>query len=124
MVAYINEILFLIPIVAVAIYHAKRFAANKPTSNWFHFLWACFFGLIIAGMWLLMHKDWLFAGSLVVERFVFFNPVLNYFRKPRQAFFYVHSEKNGSWIDRILKKVYAPVWIVSAVGFIVLQFFL
>ncbi len=124
---YAYEAIFLLFIISIAIYHAKRFAKNIPTGKWFHFLWACFFGFIIAVMWWLSGKNWLLAGSLVIERFVFFNPVLNYFRKPQRAFFYLGAGKNAGWQDRLLslmRKAYPFIWGACLIGFIILQFFL
>lgn len=124
MTAHINEALFLAPIIVVAKYQADRFAKNKPNSKWFHILWAAAFGGAIGIMWLIADKDYLFACALIVERFVFFNPILNYFRKPRMPFFYVSNTVNPSWWDGALDKVYIPAWIIGTAGFIIIQFFL
>src|SRR5690349_4904665 len=75
LMTYAYEAIFLLFILSIAIYHAKRFAKNISTGKWFHFLWALFFGFIILVMWWLNGKNWLLAGSLVLERFVFFNPI-------------------------------------------------
>lgn len=127
MVTYLAEALFLVPIISVALYHAYRFDKNIPTRKWFHILWGCAFGAIIAPIWWLTEKNWLLAGSLIIERFVFFSPILNYLRHPRKAFFYLGSGKNAGWQDVLLnklKKAYPFIWVACAIWFVILQFFL
>lgn len=124
MVTYVAEAIFLVPIIAVALYHAYRFDKNIPTGKWFHFLWGAAFVIPIAVLWFLTGKNWLLAGALVLERFLLFNPALNLLRFHRQSFFYIHKGKNGSWWDGFLSKVYVPVWVGCAVGFIIIQLFL
>lgn len=125
MTAYINEALCLAPIIVIAHYHAGRFNRQLKTSKWFHFLWACVFGALIVFFWWISHKDYIFAGALVLQHFIFFNPLLNFFRKPRKAFFYIsNAGPNPSWWDGVLDKVYMPIWCVSVSGFITIQFFL
>lgn len=121
---HIAEAIFLVPIISVALYHAYRFDKNIPTPKWFHFLWGTAFVIPIAVLWFLTGKNYLLAGALIVERFLIFGPALNLLRFHRKEFFYIHKGKNGSWWDGVLTKVYVPVWVLSAVGFIILQFFL
>ncbi len=125
MTAYINEALCLAPIIAIARYQAGRFNRQLKTGKWFHFLWACLFTAVIFFFWWIMGKDYMFGGSLVLQHFICFNPILNYFRKPRKAFFYVsNAGSNPSWWDGALDKIYVPAWIMATTAFIILQFFL
>lgn len=124
MVTYVAEALFLLPIIAVALYHAHRFDKNIPTGKMFHFWWAMAFVPVIAGLWLLTGQNYLLAGALIVERFLIFGPALNLLRFHRKEFFYIHKGKNGSWWDGVLEKVYVPVWVICLVGLIIIQFFL
>lgn len=121
---HICEIMFLAPIIATASYHAHRFNNHVKTGQLFHMLWSLVFGALIVFMCWLMYWNYILAAALVLERFVFFNPLLNFFRRPRKPFFYINSEKNGSWLDRVLTKVYKPVWVAGLAGLIILQFFL
>ena len=125
MTAYINEALCLAPIIAITKYHAGRFNRQLKTGKWFHILWGCVFTAAITFFWWITDKDYLFGCALVLEHFIFFNPLLNYFRKPRKPFFYTsNAGENPSWWDGALDKVYVPAWCIALAGFIILQFFL
>lgn len=120
------EILFLVLIIVITWIHAKRFAQNKPIGPWFHFVWGCvYFIPVIFFAWQL-HSWWL-AGAATLERFVFYNPILNYQRIPRMNWFYIHSGKNGSWwddLELLWAKAYPWAWGLAALGFIIIQFIL
>jgi hypothetical protein len=121
---YISELLFFIVILATAGYHAYRFNNHIKTGSAFHLLWATITGAIIVLVCWLAGWNYLLAGALAIERFILFNPLLNLMRKPRKPFFYISSGKNGSWMDRVLTKVYEPACAIAVTGFIILQFFL
>lgn len=123
---YGNEVIFLILIIGIADWQAHRFdKEQKPIKHWF---WALVFGAAIAAFWYLSHKQYYFAGALILEHVVFFPTILNYFRKPRKAFFYLHSDpKTGSWFDKLLANpiwLWPVIWALSLAGFITLQFFI
>ena len=121
-ILYIGELLFLFMNLAIAEYHASLFDNNKKIN---HFWWGCAVGGVIvlftyAGKW-----DWWFFGALIAERMWCFNPMLNFLRKPKKPFFYVHSDKvGGSWLDSIIGDAYPYVFATSLAGFIIAQFFI
>jgi hypothetical protein len=116
------QILFLILIIVITDIHARRFKANKPIGPLFHLTWgmvyafpAAFFAWQLGSWWLV------WAGA--VERFVFYNPVLNIWRT--EKFFYIHSGKNGSWwddLELLWSRAYPWIWALAALAFIILQF--
>lgn len=124
---YGDELIFLLFIYAVCRWQANRF--DKQQKKIRHWFWFLVFSAIITGAWyFLSGKDYYFAGALALEHLVFFNPILNYYRTPHRAFFYIHSDpKTGSWLDGILLKLgnaWPYLWAVSLAGLITLQFFI
>jgi hypothetical protein len=118
----IFEIIFLCAILGIADIQAGIIARGQAIQ---HLWWGLLFALLIAGAWWLEERDYWFAGALVLEHFVFFSPALNLCRKPRESFFYIHSDpKNGSIWDRLLKpveKYYPFIWAAGLIVFGLVQ---
>lgn len=116
------QIAFLAVIIAITKIHADKFAANKPIGPLFHAIWTLIYFVPVA-FFAWRYCSWWLLIAGIIERFVFYNPVLNIWRG--EKFFYIHSGKNGSWWDDLeLKwaKYYPYLWMVGFVGFIVIQF--
>ena len=129
---YLYEIPMLIIVVGVAKYHADHYDNNIPISGWWHFLWGLPFAGLVGVLFLITRDYWLVA-ALIFERFLFFNPTLNFMRKKLKlpshwdTFFYLHGEAvNGSFVDTFLEnivgKLYPALWFISLAFFIYLQF--
>lgn len=120
---FIFEAIFLGLMGAIADTQARMIGENKPIR---HFWWGCLFGALIIYAWWLEDRSYWFAGALVVEHFVYFSPMLNFFRSPRRAFFYLDSQpKSGALWDKVLlqvEKYYPFIWATALVGWIALQF--
>lgn len=108
--------------VAICAIHAKRFADNKAIGLWFHFIWGCVYFIPATFLAWQMSSYWL-AGAFVIERFVFYNPILN--RMRGKAFFYLSvNSQTPSWWDSIeigWRNAYPYVWIFSCVAFMIIQ---
>jgi hypothetical protein len=116
------EFLFLLMIVFITMIHAKRFNGNEPVGPLFHAVWAAVYFIPVAILVWKFDSWWLGIAALV-ERFVFYDPILNIFRgKP---FFYLSTASaNPSFWDKIeisLGKAYPYIWVFSVIIFIVLQ---
>ncbi len=120
-ILYVGEFLFFCGNLALADYHASQFNKDKTIS---HTLWFCIMVFIVALFTWVSRWNWYFCGSLVLERIWAFNPLLNYFRKPRKPFFYTHSGKGGSWIDSKIGNSYPYIFVGSLIGFVILQFYI
>lgn len=111
--------------LGIADLQARMISAGKTI---YHGWWDCVFGLLIGVAWWVCGRDWFGASALVTEHFVFFPPLLNFLRSPREAFFYLSSQPHkGSIWDWLLLKVepaYPFIWVAGLCGFGVLQFFL
>lgn len=120
---YIFEAIFLGFIIVFADIQANMINDNKPIN---HYSWGAVFGLLMGIGWVFENYNWWFMGALILEHFVFFSPLLNFFRRPRKPFFYISSVgKTGSLWDSLLIKVigfYPEIWGAGALGFIALQF--
>lgn len=119
------QILTLAMIIAITWFHKKRFDANKPVGPWWHFWWSCVYGIPAGVIAWHYHSYWL-AAAFVLERFVFYNWILN-LRRGR-AFFYVVSKnsKPGFW-DKIytwFNKFYPYIWGAGVICYIIIQFFI
>lgn len=125
----ILEIMMLSVIIAICMIHAHRFESNKPIGRWFHFWWgfayavpAVFFTWRYESVWLLI--------AFAVERFVFYNPVLNIIRFgwEKDKFFYLHAEnsKPGLWdkIEIWWAGFYPFIWALGALALVIVQFYL
>lgn len=120
---YLSEILFLAAIMGIADVQVRMISADKAIH---HGWWDVLFGALIGGAWWIFGRDYWLAGALVTEHFVFFPPVLNFLRSPREAFFYLSSQPHkGSIWDWLLLKiqpVYPFIWGAGVIAFIFLQF--
>lgn len=133
---YLGLVLFFCLIFWVTYHQKVEIKANKPIN---HPLWTWFFGAVIVIMWIsaadpwqdffpMLIRDWAFLMDLILEHFVFFNPILNKWRG--KAFFYINSDTHGSWFDAqfIALEVkwpgaYTWVWILAAAAFVTLTIF-
>ena len=120
---YLSEILFLLAIAGIAYLQARMIRADKTIH---HGWWDVVFGMLIAGAWLGFGKNYWLGGALILEHFVFFSPVLNFLRTPREAFFYLSSQPHkGSIWDALLLKIesaYPYLWGSGLVAFFFEQF--
>ena len=120
------EIAFLGLIIGITKIHADKFAANKPISPLFHAMWTLIY--FVPGTFLAWrYSSWWLVAACILERFVFYNVVLNIWRFGWNAkkFFYIHSGENGSvWDDLELKwaSFYPFAWGIGMLGFIIIQF--
>lgn len=91
------ELFFILSQIGIAAWQAGRFAAQVMIS---HTFWAA----VTAGEIILLscfaRKKWATGASLILERIIVFNPVLNLIR--HKPFFYTNP--SGSWIDGHLPK--------------------
>jgi hypothetical protein len=119
------EIPVLLLIIAICYYHRYRFKNNLPTGPLFHFFWSGLYFLLAFAYALIRYHSWALVGVFTLERFVFYNTILNVIRK--EKFFYLHAGKNGSWWDDLelgWAKAYPWIWAASALTFLIIQFFL
>ena len=110
-------------IVIVTAIHAKWYSENKPIAWWWHPVWVIPFVAVIAYYYLHYHN---LVQCLIMseERLIFYNVILNLFRK--EPFFYLDGEStNGSWWDKELEKLnglWAYIWAFLTLVFIFAQF--
>ena len=114
------EIPALILIIVVCYIHAGIFARNRIIGPWFHFLWAMSY-FIPCGVIAYFTRSWWLAGAFIMERAVFYNPVLNLIRQ--RPFFYQGSATANN--HAISNGLYTPfLWIVYIIGFIIINIFI
>jgi hypothetical protein len=116
------EILFLLEVIGITRVHANMFYNNIKIGNLFHAFWTVVYCIPLAILFFVYHYYWWLILAAAGVRFVFYNPILNGWRKMK--FFYIHHEDNGSWWDDIeLKfgKAYPYLWAVGVILFGVLQ---
>lgn len=122
MMYLINEILMMAMILIVAKIHADWFDLNKPTTWFFHAAWATPFVLQVL-FYVTVRHEYVLALALALERFVFFNQALNYFRIPRKPFFYLGTtKKNESFTDIVLEALdnaYPYLWGVALILWVI-----
>ena len=90
---------------------------------------ACFWSGFV---WLIFDSGQAAASLLVaiaILRIPVFNSSLNYHRKPRRSIFYTNPtwsvpKSQNSWLDRLFGNYYKPVFFLSIILFITLQFFM
>lgn len=118
------EIPALILIVGITYWHSRLFAKNRKVSPLFHTLWAAVYIAPVIVEAIRYQSWWLFI-ALTLERFVFYNPILNKWRG--KFFFYLSvNSLNPSLWDRLelrWVKAYPYVWVASFIGFIAIQFY-
>jgi hypothetical protein len=123
---YILELMYLISLGAFAEMQLILIKTNKTYS---HFKWggasAIAAGLLFLLKWdTLGIWDWRLPIAFLLERVVFFSPILNKMR--HLSFFYRGdiADPHGSKIDQWLGPYYVPVYVVCSGLFIIIQFFL
>ena len=124
MVYFIIESLFLFLIIVVTFVHEQWFKENLPTGPFFHLGFSLVY--IVPMIWIgssPQHSLFLTA-AIAVERFSFYNPLLNMMRE--KPFFYLSvNNTNPSLWDKIeirWGKLYPLVWVLSLTIFIIFQF--
>ena len=113
------EIAALGLIIGTCVIHAHRFAANKSVGPLFHTIWAViYFAPLLLISW--FEASWVLALAFVIERFFFYNPVLNLIR--HRPFFYLSVKSDHpSWWDELEIKwraAYPYVWALSGAALI------
>lgn len=121
------EIPMLSLIIGICAIHAHRFHENIPITKWFHFWWGFAYGVPAAFLaW--RYESWWLLGTFTIERFVFYNPVLNLIRFGWESdkFFYIVADnsKPGLWdkIEVWWKGYYRYIWGLGVIAFIIIQF--
>lgn len=116
---------FLLATIAIAIYQANFYNAHMADGKTLnHPLWF-FYYLIPTALDYLTWKNWWLVLLALIIRGVVFSPLLNFLRKPRESFFYVHGNggKGSSTIDSLLEKInkiYPYIWGVELAGLVAL----
>jgi hypothetical protein len=114
------EIAALGIITGTCIIHANIFARNRIIGPWFHFIWAAVY-FIPLGAIAYLNGSWWLAGVFIMERAVFYNPILNLIRQ-RPFFYQGSATANNHAISNIL---YTPIlWLVYIAGFIIINIFI
>jgi hypothetical protein len=131
MINHLWELVFLVLIIITTyVHHYIYDVIKKKIGPWFHLFWACpYAGLIVYiyfhNLDVLPITDRLIAISCFsIERFVFYNPILNKFRNNSLFHIVYSNSKPGMW-DKIyiwLGKFYPYVMIAFFIIFIGLQF--
>ena len=113
------DIPYLLFIIWICITHARIFARNKPIGPLFHIFWAGIYMIPVIPIAVFCH-NWLIVCAVILERLVFFNPILNLIRD--KPFFYQGSQVLNHAITNTL---YTPLsWLLAVGGFIAIQFIL
>jgi len=113
------EILALIAIIGITSVHAHIFNENRKIGPWFHFLWAAVYFIPCGVIAYLTGSYWL-AGAFILERAVFYNPILNLIRQ--RPFFY---KGYGTIHPAITNFLYTPLlWVVYILAFITINIFI
>lgn len=113
------EIAALMIIIGVCAIHADIFARNRIIGPWFHALWAGVY-FIPCGVMAYLTGSWWLAGAFIMERAIFYNPILNLMRD--KPFFYQGS---NSLNHAVTNWLYTPVlWIGYIIGFIIINIFI
>lgn len=84
-----------------------------------HGLWLAIYLVLMLGAWFLwpsIHSVWLML-AIGLEHLVLFNPIMNAFE--HVPFWHLGTK---SKVDNAIAKIYKPVYIICALGFLVLQF--
>lgn len=117
------QIPMLAIIIAVTCIHAHRFAANKPINGWFHFLWGLVYAAPASFFILEKHSWWLLL-AFTLERFIFYNPILNIFRTEKFFYIVADNSKPGFWdkIEVWWAGFYKYIWFLVLAGYIYIQF--
>lgn len=120
---HIYEIIFAACIAMIADWQAHLINEGKAIN---HFWWGVLFAGLISIGFVVEKEDYWFLSALLLEHFILFAPLLNFFRKPRKPFFYISSDpKRGSIWDRWLlaiEKHYPYIYCAGVAIFIYLQF--
>lgn len=124
---YFLEILALVLMIGITYYHYYVYNVKKrKIGKWFHFWWGVVYTIpCVIAVWLLKW-NWVMAGAFILERFVFYNPILNTWR--HLGIFYIVADNSvlGMWdkIEIWWRGFYPYIWGAGVIGFIVIQYFL
>lgn len=119
---YVIEIVFLLIVVLYAFVHHKIIRndiARKRTRGIKHFFWA----LLYSGLMFIVY--WKFSKSIPLQfciasmHMTIFNPLLN--KLNNNPFFHLGTR---SIIDRMIDKIYRPLYLIIWIIFIILQFYI
>lgn len=114
--------------VGLAKWEAYRFDKQQERINHQKIAFEYGFATITPVVWVIAFGDlswtWIWLTfSFITMHFPLFSAMLNYFRTPRRPFDYHNtSDSAGSKIDLWLGKYYVPVWWLSVLGWLGLQF--
>ena len=110
-------------IVLITWIHKKRFVANIPIDGWWHLRWGFVYGVpAIAIAW--WQHSWQLGVLFAIERFIFYDQVLNIWRKEKFFYIVATNSKPGFW-DKIklgMGVFYPYIWGLIFVVYIYLQF--
>ena len=117
----------LVWIILLTIINWKWFKLNWKTGPFFHLIFGSIWlapVFIVGFVW--QHDIWLVL-LLILQRFVFFNPLLNIERS--EPFFYLSTAqgKSSSWWDALEIKyasAYRDIWFFCLGSYFLLQFFI
>lgn len=124
---FLFELIMLLIIFGTAEKHASLFKANIKISPWFHALWAgaYFIPAIVIG-WFVCESWWLLS-AFCLERFFFYNFLLNLIRHKPVFYLSTGSGKSASLWDKIELRwgaIYPIIWVLSGMLFGAIQFFI
>jgi hypothetical protein len=128
MIAHSDYILELMYLISLVVFAEIQFYFIKTNQTFSHFKWgiasAVIAGLLFVFKWHTVGVwDFKLPVAFLLERFVFFSPILNKIR--HLSFFYINpDDPHGSKVDKWLGKNYKPVYFICSGLFITIQFFL
>lgn len=115
------------PLLGLIVYitwlHMKRFKANIQIDAWWHLRWGFAYGVPAAAISWWGHS-WQLAVAFLIERFLFYDQILNLWRKEKFFYIVATNSKPGMW-DKIkmwLGPTYPFVWGLFVIGYIAFQF--
>lgn len=121
-VIIIIQIVFIYINLVIAEYQAYRFDTQQKRIN--HTLWLLYYIAACSVVWFLYHNLRL-CSSLALMHLPVFNTALNYFRKPRRAFFYTHPEDpHGSKLDKLWGDAYPAIFFLCSIAYLTIIFFI
>ena len=113
----------------VMIYIIARMQADwrdqSRSASWLsHLFWLSPF-IVFVLFYIVLRHEYTLALTLAVERCVFFNQLLNYFRNPRKPFFYLGTiNKTGDFKDiafEAFNNAWPFIWIVFMAFYVILN---
>lgn len=98
---WIFQFILLLLIFGIAEKHASLFKENKKIGLWFHTLWGLVYFIPAAFIALEIYDSWFIMATFALERFVFYNVILNKIRGLGIFYLSVASGEDASIWDRI-----------------------